>query len=398
MRGALSHIRFEGAARLAPLWLVLLAALAPAPAQNQPAQTSPTKRGAPRAATLAEYRGRVGAAVGPLEELASLYDRVRASEKPEVWQQEGFDSDFVLELPKREEATLLKVRALLPPRERVESGGGSFVEADNAWLHASLDEFRQAREKERSALLLRAAAGRLRALEALLAEAAGGPPALDKDAERGRLNAILRDPAYSRETRRKGGALQRLIEELIEWLRTLFGGRGPAVVPGASPGAARVTQMVVLALCLAVVAYVARRLWARRAGGPRGLKLRREARVVLGERLEPDATAADLLEDAERLARAGDLRGAIRRAYVALLVELGDRGLLRLARHKTNRDYLNAVRRAAAPGLYTEMLPLTYDFELHWYGLRDASDADWEGFKARCRKLLKQSGPGLKKG
>ncbi|HEX7955777.1 MAG TPA: DUF4129 domain-containing protein, partial [Pyrinomonadaceae bacterium] len=119
-------------------------------------------------------------------------------------------------------------------------------------------------------------------------------------------------------------------------------------------------------------------------------KVRREARVVLGERLEADQTAADLLEEAERLARAGELRGAIRKAYVALLCELGDRGVVRLAQHKTNRDYLTAVRRAAAPGLYTEMLPLTFDFEVHWYGLRDASDSDWERFRERCRKVLKE--------
>ncbi len=112
---------------------------------------------------------------------------------------------------------------------------------------------------------------------------------------------------------------------------------------------------------------------------------------MLGERLEADQTAADLLDEAERLARAGELRGAIRKAYVALLCELGDRGVVRLAQHKTNRDYLDAVRRAARPRLYTEMLPLTSDFELHWYGLRAASDADWESFKTRCRKALKEA-------
>jgi hypothetical protein len=35
------------------------------------------------------------------------------------------------------------------------------------------------------------------------------------------------------------------------------------------------------------------------------------------------------------------------------------------------------------------MRPLTSDFELHWYGLQDASDADWSDFRARCRHALK---------
>jgi hypothetical protein len=146
-------------------------------------------------------------------------------------------------------------------------------------------------------------------------------------------------------------------------------------------------------LCLAVLVYVARLVWLRRGKGRRRSPgLGREARVVLGERLEADQTASDLLDEAERLARAGELRGAIRKAYVALLCELGDRGVVRLAQHKTNRDYLDAVRRAARPALYTELLPLTNAFELHWYGLRPASDADWQSFRSGCRTAIKESG------
>lgn len=400
MRVALAQTYRERAAKLArALLLVLFALAAPFDAAAQrggngngaagapPAGVSPERRTTPRPAPLADYRARVGEAVAPLEELASLYERARKGQGPGDSSGEGSNSDSVLELPKREESALGKVRALLPPSERVERGGGAFVDVDNSWLHAALDESRRADDYEKRAALLRAAAGRLRALEAQLGEGEAQPR--DKDAERGRLNSILRDPAFNREAKQPGGALERLLEALLEWLSRLFGGSRNGVVPGASPGATRLAQIVVLALCLAVLAYVARRLWARR--GARPLKLKREARVVLGERLEPDATSGGLLEDAERLARSGDLRGAIRKAYVALLVELGDRGLIRLARHKTNRDYLNAVRLAASPHLYTEMLPLTFDFELHWYGFREASDADWENFKTRCRAVLKQS-------
>jgi hypothetical protein len=137
---------------------------------------------------------------------------------------------------------------------------------------------------------------------------------------------------------------------------------------------------------------VARRVWLRRGAGRGSLGLGRGPRVVLGERLEADRTAADLLDEAEGLARAGELRGAIRKAYVALLCELGDRGVVRLAQHKTNRDYLDAVRRAAPPRLYTEMLPLTGAFELHWYGLRPASADDWQSFRARCREVVREVG------
>ena len=159
--------------------------------------------------------------------------------------------------------------------------------------------------------------------------------------------------------------------------------------PGTNPRFSQLAQIFVLALCLGVIAYVAWFVWSRRKRELKTLKLKRGPRIVLGERLEADQTSADLLADAEKLARAGDLRGAIRKSYIALLCELGDRGVVRLAQHKTNRDYLDAVRRSAAPRLYSEMMPLTFDFELHWYGFRDASDADWDDFRTRCRQALK---------
>ncbi|HEV3469907.1 MAG TPA: DUF4129 domain-containing protein [Pyrinomonadaceae bacterium] len=321
-----------------------------------------------RAATLSEYRGRVREAVLELDALAET----------------GAEADS-------EDAAgaLGAVRLMLPRAERVEWEGGA-VEVNNAWLHEALDAY----EEEAGGLddagragALRDLAARLAALEARLAEDAGAGPARarDKDTEKGRLNTILRRPEYNREAAR-GGALRRLMERFAEWVRGLMPEAGPAV-PGQRGGLSRAAQIFVFALSAAVLAYVFWRFWRRRERGPRR-EARRAARVVLGERLEADQTAADLLEEAERLARAGDLRAAIRKAYVALLCELGDRRVIRLAQHKTNRDYLQAVRRAA-PRLYAELLPLTFNFELHWYGAQDASDADWADFRARCRSALR---------
>ena len=373
---------------------LLLASLVPAAAQPPKTRAASARNSRERArgaATLAEYRGRVGGAVAPLEGLASEYERVRKSEDYEVWSKEGFNSDFVLELPKRRDETFARVRGLLPPRERVERDGGGFMEVDNAWVRESLEGLESEKNPEKVAAGLQALAGRLRSLEARLREPdAVAQAESDRDAERGRLNSILRRPEFERQAPKQQGALGRMIEEFLEWLGGLFP-KGTRMTPGGSPRVSKLTLVLVGALCLAVLAYVARRVWLGRGTGRKSLGLKRGARVVLGERLEADQTASDLLDEAERLARGGEPRGAIRKAYVALLCELGDRGVVRLAQHKTNRDYLDAVRRAARPRLYTEMLPLTNDFELHWYGLRDASDADWESFKTRCRQILKQS-------
>lgn len=390
------RLRTRAARRLLSLAApaLLLASLATGgAAQDSPARPASARAAmgqARGAATLAEYRGRLGRAVAPLEELADGYEQVAESEQYEVWSQEGFNSDFIAELPERRAETFEEVRGLLPRRERIERAGVGAVEVDNSWAHEALESLESERDDEKVAAGLRALAGRLRALEARLRESEEAATAeSDRDAERGRLNSILRRPEFDRQAPRQQGALGRMLDEFFEWLSGLFP-KGARMSPGGSPRVSRLTLAVVVALCLAVLAYVARLLWLRRGAGRSSLGLGRGPRVVLGERLEADQTASDLLDEAERLARGGELRGAIRKAYVALLCELADRGVVRLAQHKTNRDYLDAVRRSAAPRLYTEMLPLTFDFELHWYGLRAASDADWQSFKTRCRAVVKE--------
>lgn len=344
-------------------------------------------------ASLAEYRQKVEDAQLSLEALAELCEGLAEAggESDTLESEDGEDAS--LPFPEAQEETLAEVRQLLPAREQVE-WGGSLVEADNGWLQQDLRGYEVESAKGATSYRMRAArlreiAERLRALEVRLEESEQGAaarPARDKDAEKGRLANILSRPEYNREVA-EGGALQRLIEQFFRWLSDLFPDMAP-VRPGASPGVSRASQIFVIALGVLVLALVVWKFWQRRARRVKK-KRPREPRVVLGERLEPDQTAADLLTDAERLARAGDLRGAIRKAYVALLCELGDRRVIRLAQHKTNRDYLQAIRAAASPRLYTEMLPLTFNFELHWYGLQAAEESDWKDFHQRCRQVLK---------
>ena len=113
---------------------------------------------------------------------------------------------------------------------------------------------------------------------------------------------------------------------------------------------------------------------------------KREPRIVLGERLQPEQTSTDLLAEAEALARSGDLRAAIRKGYIALLVELGDRNVISLAQYKTNRDYLRAV--SNVPQLHSPLKRLTESFERHWYGFAEATQNDWQDFRARYREAL----------
>jgi hypothetical protein len=152
--------------------------------------------------------------------------------------------------------------------------------------------------------------------------------------------------------------------------------------PGRIDWITRIAQIVVIGLAVAVLIYVLRTLLVWYSGRSRKPKTAKDrgARIVLGERLEPDATASDLLSEAEALARQGELRAAIRKAYIALLVELGDRKVISLAHHKTNRDYLNSLR--SVPQLHSRMRGLTESFERHWYGFANATPNDWQDFRA----------------
>ncbi len=340
------------------------------------------------ASTHAGYRARVRSAAEALEDLAAFCEKLSRNEKPGVWSRDESALDIARELPSRQKAALERARTLLPPKERVESAG-VVVEVDNYWLHSSLDDYAKLSDNDKRAASLRSVSQRLRALESRLAELEGGAPsqAQDKDAERGRLNSILRGAEFTKPP--KGNALQSLAEDLSDWFARLMpNGGGGGTAP--SPRLSVLAQVIVITLCVVVLAYVARRVWSNRAREVKSLKLKRRPRVILGERLEADDTPADLLAAAEGLARAGDLRGAIRKAYVALLCGLGDGGVIRLAQHKTNRDYLDAVRRDAPQRLYAEMLPLTRGFEQHWYGLRDATAADWDDYNTRCRQALRR--------
>ncbi|HEX8476577.1 MAG TPA: DUF4129 domain-containing protein [Pyrinomonadaceae bacterium] len=341
------------------------------------ATASPTAaEEASNVSTLAAYRERVHKATLALDALAAPDEDTSVEQQTET-----------------ATGVIRQVRSMLPPRERVEWNGAS-LDVNNSWLHAALDTYERTNATavgSRRASLARTTE-RLRALDerlaAMDAATAANSPARDKRADKERLEAILRRPEFAPAQPKNKSALSRFFDQLRDWLDKLIPEQ-KQIQPGASPRLSTGAQIFIYLLALAILVFVigkyARPFFSR--GGLRSVKVRRESRVVLGVRLEADQTPADLLADAEQLARRGDVRGAIRKAYVALLCELGERKILRLAQHKTNRDYLHTLRHEQA-SLYSEVQPLTMNFERHWYGYEDATDADWTDFRTRCRQVL----------
>ena len=274
--------------------------------------------------------------------------------------------------------TIAFVRTTLPKQQTVEFEGEA-CNVDNSWLHNNLDELEKTTEPSEK---LGQIIWRLRAVEERVAERQnpGEGTAENKQWAKTRLESILARPEYA--TGPQGSnALARLLQDFARWLEKFLPQRR-SVNPNRVNLISLIAQIIVVVLAVALLAYVLRVVivwYSGRSRKPRARK-KREARIVLGERLEPEATATDLLSEAETLARQGDLRAAIRKAYIALLVELGDRKLISLAHHKTNRDYLNSLR--GIPQLHSRMRGLTDSFERHWYGFASASPNDWQDFRA----------------
>src|ERR1700741_2768416 len=286
------------------------------------------------------------------------------------------DETVVIDMDHRLEESSKTVRSILPEQQTVEFEGDSY-NVDNSWLHKSLDELSQsAKGSDKLAQILES----LRSLEARVAERQNPARLVDsKEQAKARLDDILKRPEYA-TGERGSNALARLLQDIAKWLASWFPKRN--ISPGRINFISVIARVLVLALAALVIGYVVRIVlgWVLGRSERRKTKKIKEPRIVLGERLEPDATATDLLSEAEALARQGDLRAAIRKGYIALLVELGDRKLVSLAQHKTNRDYLNSLR--GLPGLQSRMRGLTDSFERHWYGFVAATPNDWQDFRA----------------
>lgn len=315
-----------------------------------------------QAIPLTEYQKQIHQAVTALDTL-TLRDE---TEDVAAYEQRGLE-------------TVNGVRNLIPQTQTIEWRSERF-QIDHSWLHHELDKYTTVMKAERPELLLRITE-RLQALDQRIAELQATRAAKDpgKAETRHKLEEILKRPEYAHQLKAESAVI-RLLKRFLEWLRNLFPQPKP-FSPGGAAWVTKIAQIVIIGLALAVLAYVVKLFLPRllRNGKPKK-KAKQKARIVLGEKLEPDQSASDLLSSAEALARRGELRAAIRKAYIALLVELGERKIISLAQYKTNRDYLRAVREVQP--LYGDVKQLTESFERHWYGLAHATESDWLAFRA----------------
>lgn len=289
-----------------------------------------------------------------------------------------------------ERRALAEIRAAVPASEKIDWQGAA-IETNNRWLIDNLDEFeKESKKSAKREAILTEVGERLEAIEQKLTEPENSSASTrTKDEDKRKLAEILRREEYLKPEKPEESLFQKAWRKIKEWLRGLLP-QPQAPAPTEAIGFqsfSLVLQIILYALILGFVGFLIYRFspFLAQKFKRRERKEKRE-RVILGERLGEDETAQNLFDEAERLAGAGNLRGAIRKGYIALLCELSDRKIIGLARHKTNRDYLRDVRKSGE--LYENMNGLTVNFERHWYGSESVEEKDWNEFKNGYKKAV----------
>ena len=300
------------------------------------------------------------------------------------------DNDYGRE---KEIDILQRITDLLPVTEDIArtSTGDDVVHIDNAWLHDAIKKL-EATNEDKRALQLTEISERLQALHKQLNASLQNVGAQAEDDPQARLKQILSRDEYKPDEKKESKLQEwfaNLRRKIIELFAKLFGGK-KADAPEIGSGSFSIFQILlvaglVLVLVWAVIVLL-RRFQFREARLDDDEELS-GTREILGEQIDADLTADDLLKDATELARRGEYRAAIRRAYIATLYDLEQRGKLRLHRAKTNSDYLRELRTEAQ--LHAPVSAMTNRYERVWYGNTVATGDDFAGFIANYQEVTK---------
>jgi hypothetical protein len=288
----------------------------------------------------------------------------------------------------RELATKMnEVKLLLPVTEEVEFNGAT-TRVDNAWLHEAVDSaVKTEGDAERRRQMLGEISARLARLRQSV-KSAQTPEGLASQDQRARLDDILARPDYQPEEERESTIarwIRRTKEFIGRLLRKLFGGTSGRAPQTGGVGLVMVLRGLIFLVVAAALIFGAAKLMRRFQARQKPAEVA-ETREALGEEIPEYATAADLFAMASEMARQGEYRKAIRRAYIALLCDLDQRGKLRLGRSMTNRDYLDAMR--SEQRIYPTFSVMTLAFERAWYGQARATEEEFRNFVALYQEAI----------
>jgi hypothetical protein len=264
---------------------------------------------------------------------------------------------------------------------------GRDVAVDNTWLYAVLDSYVAEKDPQQRVARLNEAGGRLRALDEHLRRVLA-LEASDTGDAREKIREILSRPAYQPEQETAVGAF---VKKMLRKVRSFMGDVYSALTRlleklfGASAQGGWIGNLLLIGVVAA--ALIALALMARRIRVPKAK--RKKTRLVLGEEIAADGTSRELAEAGLAAARAGDFRTAVRKLYVSLLYEMGERNLIELDDSATNREYLRSVSRFTA--LAGPMRYLTDRFDYVWYGMFPSTEEDFAAYLARYEEAMERT-------
>jgi Na+-transporting methylmalonyl-CoA/oxaloacetate decarboxylase gamma subunit len=280
-----------------------------------------------------------------------------------------------------------EVKRLLPVSEEVEFDGAT-TRVDNTWLHKAVDSaVKTEGDAERRLQMLGEISTCLARLRQSVKSAQTAEDRASQD-QRARIDNILARPEYQPEEERESTIarwIRHMKEFIVRLLRNLLGSPS-ARAPQTGGGLYMVLQALIFLVLATALIFGAAKL-VRRFQGRQKPSEKAETREALGEEIPEYVTAADLFAMASELARQAEYRKAIRRAYIALLCDLDQRGKLRLGRSKTNRDYLDAMR--SEQRIYPTFSVMTLAFERAWYGQARATEEEFHNFVSLYQEAIK---------
>ncbi len=319
------------------------------------------------ASTIKNYKERLESAVADVSELSGL--------------ESGEETTYTKEM-------IAEIYDHIPATEEIEWNGGS-VTTDNKWLRERLYSFENATDLSERNLMLADVNERLEVLILELGNLEAATAAEStKDADKQKLAEILQRAEYRQTPAKQKSLFEQWLERFMNWLQSIWPkwNISPSA-PGSMASFTMVLQIVLYVVVFLIIGFLLYKIAPAVFPHLRRTKnSRKKDRVILGEKIKDDASAHDIFDEAEALARKGDIRAAIRKGYIALLCELSDRRIIGLAQHKTNRDYLRDLRKNKE--LHSDVSGMTRSYEEHWYGIRASKSGDWETFRTDYRKAL----------
>jgi hypothetical protein len=190
-------------------------------------------------------------------------------------------------------------------------------------------------------------------------------------------------------------AFRRGLDRIARWMDKLFHRKPKDESSSSSEDVdhTAIAQIILIILVVALVLICALLLWFRHKGRTDQANLAAPT-TAIPDLNEESVTADQLPEDgwlalARKLMDNGELRLALRAFYLATLAHLGHRELIRLARHKSNRDYDCELQRRARgnAGLLDAFDANLAVFERAWYGEHEVTPVTLDGFSQNIERI-----------